>query len=53
MKMPRILQALFYALKYTRDEICERDTNKLDFKRAKTLINEDLFERMTRHNPFG
>lgn len=53
MKMPRILQALFYTLKYTREDICERDTNKLDFKRAKTLINEDLFDRMTRHNPFG
>lgn len=53
MKMPRILQALFYTLKYTREEICESGTNKLDFKRAKTLINEDLFEQMARHNPFG
>ena len=46
MKMPRILQALFYTLRYTREEICERETNKLDFKRVKSLINEDLFERM-------
>lgn len=53
MKMPRVLQALFYTLNYTREEICERDTNKLDFKRAKTLINEDLFERMATYNPFG
>ena len=53
MKMPRVLQALFYTLQYTREEICERDTNKLDFKRAKTLINEDLFDRMARYNPFG
>lgn len=53
MKMPRILQALFYTLKYTREEICESGTNKLDFKRAKTMINEDLFEQMARHNPFG
>ena len=53
MKMPRVLQALFYLLGYTREEICERDTNKLDFKRAKTLINEDLFERMAKYIPFG
>lgn len=53
MKMPRVLQALFYTLRYTREEICERDTNKLDFKRAKTLINEDLFERMAKYMPFG
>lgn len=53
LRMPRVLQALFYLLRYTREEICERDTNKLDFKRAKTLINEDLFEKMTSYNPFG
>ena len=53
MKMPRILQALFYTLSYTREEICECDTNKLDFKRVKSLINEDLFERMATYNPFG
>ena len=53
MKMPRILQALFYTLRYTREEICERETNKLDFKRVKSLINEDLFERMARYKPFG
>ena len=53
LKMSSVLQALFYTLRYTREEICEKDTNKMDFKKAKTLINEDLFERMARYNPFG
>ena len=53
MKMPRVLQSLFYLLSYSREEICERDTNKLDFKKSKMLIGEDLFERMSKYNPLG
>ena len=53
MKMPRVLQALFYLLRYDREEICERDTNKLDFKKVKVLIGEDLFEKMAKYNPLG
>ena len=53
MKMPRVLQTLFYLLKYKREEICERDTNKLDFKSIKPLINEDLFDRMSNYKPIG
>ena len=33
--------------------VCERDTNKLDFKKAKNYISEDLFERMSKYNPLG
>ena len=53
MKMPRVLQTLFYLLSYDREAICERDTNKLDFKRAKALIGEDLFEKMSKYQPLG
>ena len=53
LKMPRVLQALFYLLQYRREQICETDTNKLDFKKVKSLIGEDLFERMARYNPLG
>jgi len=53
LKMPRVLQTLFYLLRYEREQICESDTNKLDFKLAKNLIGEDLFERMARYNPLG
>mmetsp|Transcript_19643 Transcript_19643/g.26562 ORF Transcript_19643/g.26562 Transcript_19643/m.26562 type:complete len:253 (+) Transcript_19643:1413-2171(+) len=53
LKMPRVLQCLFYMLSYEREAICERDTNKLDFKKAKNLISEDLFERMSKLAPLG
>lgn len=53
MKMPRVLQSLFYVLGFNREDVCERDTNKVDFKKAKTLINEDLFEKMAKYNPIG
>ena len=53
MKIPRVLQVLFYLLKYEREAICEAETNKLDFKKVKMLINEDLFEKMSKYKPFG
>lgn len=40
VKNSRVIQTLFYLLGYTRDQICERGTNALDFKLAKELINE-------------
>ena len=56
IKMTRIWQALFYLLGYTREEICERDTNKLEWKRAKHLLTDetsDFFKRLGEFNPFG
>ena len=53
MKMPRVLQSLFYLLHFEREQICERDTNKLDFKKVKTLIDDDLFEKMSKYLPLG
>lgn len=36
MKYAKILQCLFYLLRYkTREEICERGTNKISWKMAK------------------
>ena len=35
IKMPRVFQTVFYLLKYNREEICERDTNALEWKKAK------------------
>lgn len=57
--MPRIFQSLFYLLGYTREEVCERDTNKLEWKKAKHILtgeNEDgaeFFKRIGDLNPFG
>lgn len=53
VKHARVHQTLFYLLGYTREEICERDTNALDFKKAKDLINESLFQKMGNYNPLG
>jgi hypothetical protein len=42
--MPKVFQALFYLLGYTREEICERDTNKIEWKKARQILlgsNED------------
>lgn len=53
MKMPRVLQTLFYLLRYKREDICERDTNKLDFKKVKALIKDDLFIKMSLYKVQG
>lgn len=53
MKMPRVLQTLFYLLKYEREDICEVGTNKLDFKKVKNMIEVELFQKMSEYNPFG
>lgn len=53
IKMPRVFQTLFYLLGFEREEICERDTNKLDFKVCKQHLNDQLFYKMGLYNPFG
>jgi len=51
--MPRIFQSIFYFLGYQREQICERDTNKLEWKKAKMLIDSDFFKRIGEYHPFG
>lgn len=53
LKFPRVLQTLFYLLGYSREEVCERGTNALNFKKAKLLINEKLFFKIGSYNPVG
>lgn len=40
-------------LRYDREEVCEPGTNKLDFKKAKKNINDQMFKAMANYNPFG
>lgn len=42
LKMTRVLQTLFYLLGYKREDICERDTNKLELKKIKSYLSDDL-----------
>ena len=61
MKHNKIIQVLMYLIKYsTREEICERDTNKLEWKKAKGFLfkpknpgQADLFAQMSEYWPFG
>ena len=61
MKFHRIFQSLFYFVKYVnREDICEFDTNKLEWKKAKEFLapkSEDdiqnLFAVMGDYTPFG
>lgn len=59
VKMQRVFQSIFYLLGYKREEVCERDTNKLEWKKAKQVLlgpNEDgaeFFKRLSEFNPFG
>jgi len=38
---------------YTREDICERDTNRLCWKKAKKLLNHKFLENLERYNPIG
>jgi len=51
--MARVFQTVFYLLRYSREDICERDTNSLEWKKAKKLLNDDFFKRIGEYNPFG
>ena len=55
IKFPRIWQSLIYLLKFReRSKICERDTNKLSWKKTKALLKDDeLFAKMSEYWPFG
>lgn len=53
VKHRRVLQTLFYLLGYEREQVCERDTNSLDFKKAKELLDDHFLMRMQQYNPCG
>jgi hypothetical protein len=53
VKMGRIWQTVFYLLRYEREDICERDTNKLEWKKAKVLLNQEFLERLYYYDPIG
>jgi hypothetical protein len=53
IKMPRVFQSIFYMLGYKREDLCERDTNKIEWKKAKTFLNEEFFKKIGEYNPFG
>ena len=53
LKMPRVMQTLFYFLKYRREDVCEIGTNKFFWKRAKEQLNEEFVNRLVFFNALG
>lgn len=53
LKMPRIMQSLFYLMKFTREQICEARSNKLFWKNAKRYVLGDLVKRMDEYKIQG
>ena len=51
--MPSILQSLFFLNKVERERICEPNSNKLSWKKAKELLETDLPARMKSYSVFG
>jgi hypothetical protein len=40
-------------LRYKREDLSEKDTNKLEWKKAKNFVNDEFFTRISSYNPFG
>lgn len=53
LKMPRILQSVFYLLQYKRQDVCLPGTNKFNWKLAKEHFNEAFLEKMAAYSPLG
>ena len=53
IKWRKIFQSLFYLLGYCREDVCERDTNRLDWKKAKGFINNQFLHELVSYEPTG
>lgn len=54
IKFPRVLQSVCYLLGYSREDICERDTNKLSFKKVREIIgDESYYQKMAEYKFAG
>lgn len=51
--MGRILQSLFFLLEYERELICEPNSNKFLWKKAKQWVNEDFLKALVNYQVIG
>lgn len=51
--MPRVMQSIMYFLHFKRENICEDNTNKFFWKRAKNHIDAEFFHRIASYQPLG
>lgn len=53
LKMPRVLQSIMYFLRYKREDICEKGTNKFFWKKAKNFLNNEFLQRLMSYQVLG
>jgi len=53
VKFPRIFQYALYLLGYNREDICEKDTNKLNLHKLSQFIDDKFFEKIDLYSPLG
>ena len=53
LKMPHILQSLFFLNKIERERICEPNSNKFSWKKAKELLETELPNLMATYKVWG
>lgn len=53
IKMTRIFQSVFYFLGYNREDLSEVGTNKIFWKSAKNLWDDNLFKKIKEYTPYG
>ena len=53
LKFPRIVQYAFYLAGYNREDVCEPDTNRLLWWKAKSLLDDKFFNKLLEYNPLG
>lgn len=53
LKMPLILQAIFFLNKVEREKICEPNSNRMSWKKAKELLEKELPEAMANYVVWG
>ena len=53
LKMPRILQSVFYLLQYKREEVCQVGSNKFHWKIAKHHFNDTFIDKIATYTPLG
>ena len=62
IKFRKIFQTLFYLCQYqTRESICQKDTNRLEWKKCRqhfkvdhdNVMEDNIYKKMKEYNPFG
>lgn len=53
IKMPRLMQSVFYLLQYKREDVCQPGSNKFFWKYARKYFNEEFIDKLIEYSPLG